>query len=135
MRLTAKTELDSCKNFRNKKSKKNFFEQYSTYALIITNRIKKPFFACTLPLSTDPGYNHLKATQTKATHNKLTDYDIVTRSTMIDDECIGPHDEVRLILSESKSYKFTVYENVFKEGRALDDIEMRGLLAEMNDNS
>ena len=45
-----------------------------------------------------PVYSHLKATQTKAvSNNKLKDYAIITRSTMIDDECIGPRDAVRLV--------------------------------------
>ena len=87
-------------------------------------------------MSADPAYNHLKATQTKAvSNNKLTDYAIVTRSTMIDDECIGPHDAVRLILSEDRRYKFMVYENVVKEGTAVNDREIHDLLAEMNDNT
>ena len=58
-----------------------------------------------------PVYSHLKATQTKAvSNNKLTDYAIITRSTMIDDECIGPRDAVRLVFSEDRRYKFIVYE-------------------------
>ena len=87
-------------------------------------------------ISADPAYSHLKGTQTKAvSNNKLTDYAIVTRSTMIDDECIGPHDAVRLFFSEDRRYKLMVYENVVKEGTAVDDSEMHDLLAEMNDDS
>ena len=87
-------------------------------------------------MSADPVYSHLKGTLTKAvSNNKLTDYAIITRSTMIDDEYIGPHDAVRLILSEDRRYKLMIYENVVKEGTALEDSEIHDLLAEMNDNS
>ena len=62
-------------------------------------------------MSTDPVYSHLKATWTKAlSNNKLTDYAIITRSTMID-EYIRPHDAMRLNLSKDG---LMIYKNIVK---------------------
>ena len=57
-------------------------------------------------------YSHLRSNYVKASaNNKLTNYAIASRSTTIDDERVGPHDVIRLIISEDGKYKFMVYEH------------------------
>ena len=49
-------------------------------------------------------YSHVTCSSTKASSsNKLTNYILATRSTMIDNECIGPHDAMRLVAREDGS--------------------------------
>ena len=83
-------------------------------------------------------YSHLKSSSVKASaNNKLTNYVIVTRSTIIDDGCIGPHDAVGLIMCEDGKFKFMVYEHLFKEGTmqvTLTNPELQSVLGEMNDS-
>ena len=58
------------------------------------------------------------------------------RCTMIDDECIGPHDCVPLIMYDGR-YKFMVYEHQLKEGAIQPTAqcsEVTSLLAQMNDS-
>ena len=79
-------------------------------------------------------YDHLKCCSVKAADNKLTDYLIESRCTMIDDECIGPHDGVRLIMYDGR-YKFMVYGHLLKEGAMQPTAqcsEVTSLLAQMN---
>lgn len=57
---------------------------------------------------------------------------------MIDDDSIGPHDGVRLIMCEDGKFKFMVYEYVLKEGAigtSMRCSEIVPLLAQMTDSS
>ena len=53
-------------------------------------------------------YSHLRSNYVKASANKLTNYAIASTSTIIDDEHVGPHDGIRLIMSEDGKYKFMI---------------------------
>ena len=83
-------------------------------------------------------YSHLRSSSVKAlASNKLANYVIVTRSTITDDGCIGPHDAVRLIVCEDRKFKFMVYEHLLKEGTiqvSLTNPELQSALREMNDS-
>lgn len=82
-------------------------------------------------------YDRLKCCRVKAAKdNKLADYLVASRRTMIDDERIGPHDGVRLIVYDDGRYKFLVYEHLLKEGtiQPMVQIEVTSLLAQMNDS-
>ena len=60
-------------------------------------------------------YSHLRSNCVKASaNNKLTNYAIASRSTIIDDERVGPHDAIRLIMSEDGKYKFMIYEHCLR---------------------
>ena len=82
-------------------------------------------------------YSHLKSSSVKAlSNNKLTNYVIASRNTIIDDECVGPHDVARLIMCEDGKHKFMVYEYLLKEGTvqvSVTNPELQALLEEMND--
>ena len=57
---------------------------------------------------------------------------------MIDEECIGPHDGMQLIVCDDGKYKFMVYEYLLKEGTvgtSMKHSEVVSLLAQMNDSS
>ena len=83
-------------------------------------------------------YSHLRSNCVKASaNNKLTNYAIASRSTIIDDEHVGPHDAIRLIMSEDGKYKFMVYEHLLKDGTmqmSLTNSELQAVLEEMNDS-
>ena len=83
-------------------------------------------------------YSHLRSNSVKASsNNKLTNYVIASRNTIIDDECVGPHDAARLIMCEDGKHKFMVYEYLLKEGTvqvSVTNPELQALLEEMNDS-
>ena len=71
-------------------------------------------------------------------NSKLTNYAIVSRSTIIiDDERVGPHDAIRLIMSEDGKYKIMVYEHLLKDDTmqiSLANSELQAVLEKMNDS-
>jgi hypothetical protein len=83
-------------------------------------------------------YSHLRSNCVKASaSNKLTNYVIASRSTIIDDERVGPHDAIRLIMCEDGKYKVMAYEHLLKEGTmqiSLTNPELQAVLEEMNDS-
>lgn len=83
-------------------------------------------------------YNHLRSSSVKASsNNKLASYVVASRTTLVDDECVGPHDAVRLVVCENGKYKFMVYEHLLKEGTVEvsgTNSELEALLKEMNDS-
>lgn len=83
-------------------------------------------------------YSRLRSSCVKASSNiKLTNYVLASRTTVVHDECVGPHDAVRLILCEDGKYKFMVYEHLLKEGTvemSVTNSELQALLEEMNDS-
>ena len=52
-------------------------------------------------------YSRLKSSNMKASsNNKVTNYIIASRSIVINNECVGPHNTVRLITCEDGKCKF-----------------------------
>ncbi len=71
-------------------------------------------------------------TVTVGADRKLMSYVVVTR---VDDELLGPHDAVRLVVEEYGRYTFIVYDRSLQEGTLRFPVASMSVIDKMNDRN